>query len=367
MSYAIVHMQKIKSAGVKGMQIHNNREKESKSNKDIDYSKTKDNQHLLHQENYNQYVKDIINTFATKTKTVRKDAVVMCNFVITSDHEKMLSMSKAERDNFFQDSFDFFADRYGIENIVNATVHNDEYTPHMHLGLVPITDDERLSAKKLFDRTELRNLQTDFSKNVGAKYGLERGLEGSKNKHLSEVDFKIKTRTEQIEKLAEKENEINKNIANSENSLKTLSECRKTLLGDLDDININQDDIKALKPRKTLLGDIKGITLNDIEKLKTKANIGVKHGIENRILKEKMAQLMIENEKLKKQVPSIQEKMEKLREKQNLKDEIRDLKNEIEDLRDFIAYVPKEIFEKIKKVIEKENENEIEDEWEMEM
>ena len=44
----------------------------------------------------------------------------------------------------------------------------------MHLGVVPITAD-RLSAKTLFDKKELTSIQTDFAKQVGERYGLERG------------------------------------------------------------------------------------------------------------------------------------------------------------------------------------------------
>jgi hypothetical protein len=29
---------------------------------------------------------------------------------------------------------------YGKQNIAYATVHNDEQTPHMHLGVVPMRD-----------------------------------------------------------------------------------------------------------------------------------------------------------------------------------------------------------------------------------
>ena len=53
---------------------------------------------------------------------------------------------------------DYFAERYGEENIISAVVHIDETTPHLHLNLIPIADG-RLCAKTLFDRKELQNLQ----------------------------------------------------------------------------------------------------------------------------------------------------------------------------------------------------------------
>lgn len=38
---------------------------------------------------------------------------------------------------------------YGAENILYVTVHMDEKTPHMHFGVVPITEDGRLSVKEI--------------------------------------------------------------------------------------------------------------------------------------------------------------------------------------------------------------------------
>lgn len=353
MSYGIVHMQKIKRGALSGIQSHNNREHKSKTNLDIDYTKTENNEHLLHQKNYYKFIKDTVENLATKTKTIRKDAVLMCNFVITSDHEKIISMSEKERKDFFQDSFEFFSDRYGYENLVYATVHKDEYTPHLHLGVVPIKD-EKLSAKNLFTRTELRNLQTDFHKQVGSRYGMERGVEGSEKKHLTELELKIQSKKQELKDLSEKR-------SNLLPAIKKLSERRKSLLIDLDDISITQSQINALEPRKTILGDIKGISLDDIEKLKIKANIGVKSGIENKILKDKVVQLMtenenlnLENEKLRKEVPSLRDKMAKLREISNLESENRYLKTNIDYYKYFISRFPEDLVEKITKEMHNE-------------
>ena len=74
-------------------------------------------------------------------------------------------------------------------------MHLDESTPHLHFNLIPVTDG-RLCAKELFDRTALRNLQTDFYEAVGKKYGLKRGKEGSTAKHLDTVAYKTKKMTE---------------------------------------------------------------------------------------------------------------------------------------------------------------------------
>lgn len=137
----------------------------------------------------------------------RKDAVVMNSFVVGSDKTFFDKMGKMQRYNFFSDCYKFFAERYGEENIIAAVVHNDETTPHMHLNLMPVTKDERLCSKQLFDKPQLQQLQTDFYEEVGKKYGLQRGKEGSQRKHLSTAEFKAKKLIEQAESLRE-ENQV---------------------------------------------------------------------------------------------------------------------------------------------------------------
>lgn len=200
MGYAVVHMQKIKAGGVRGIQSHNNREHPPKTNPDIDPGKTPDNYDLLSERNYIRKIKAAIKNQATETKTVRKDAVVMCSFIVTSDNATMSAMRIDQQRDFFEKSLEWFSNRYGVDNIVNATVHMDETTPHLHLGVVPVKD-KRLSAKNLFTKQELRSVQTDFAVQVGANFGLERGKEGSENKHLTEQQFKLKTAKSELENL----------------------------------------------------------------------------------------------------------------------------------------------------------------------
>ena len=52
----------------------------------------------------------------------------------------------------------------------------------------------KLSAKQLFARASLRELQTDFQEKFGKRWGLEwRGKPGSQAKHIDTAEFKAKT------------------------------------------------------------------------------------------------------------------------------------------------------------------------------
>lgn len=188
--YAVVHMMKIKSGAVGGIQSHNNREHEPKTNPDVDMSRSEDNYDLIPCDNYKRSIKEKLSNLVESSRAIRKDAVVVCNFIVTSDNETMDALGADRQREFFQDSVKWFSDRYGADRVLNATVHMDETTPHLHIGVMPITQDGRLSAKAIFTKTEMKAIQTEFARDVGEKYGLERGVEGSERTHLSEARFK---------------------------------------------------------------------------------------------------------------------------------------------------------------------------------
>src|SRR5699024_6390994 len=89
MSYAVVRMQKMKSHDLKGIQFHNQRERESKTNDDIDKERSHENYDLKNDENinYNERVKNIIDSQKTGTRKTRKDAVLVNELLVTSDRD----------------------------------------------------------------------------------------------------------------------------------------------------------------------------------------------------------------------------------------------------------------------------------------
>ena len=283
MSKCAVHMMKLKMGAMGGIQSHNQREHESKKNKEIDYSKSVQNYDVLLDEeiNYHRAVKERIAELNLK-KAVRADAVVYSSFIVSSDRgffyglgydehirngnevdfescsEEYKSQCIAEGSRrFFEDSTKFFCDRYGKENVINATVHLDEATPHMHLGIVPVTKDGRLSAKTLFTPTELKRLQTDFARLVGAKYGLERGIEGSEATHLDEMTFKLKQRTEQVEVLETHMQNLSVEKRKLEKYDETMCKRAENALERvnslIEQINVLEDGICALEAKRDAL------------------------------------------------------------------------------------------------------------------
>lgn len=273
--YAVVHMMKIKSGAVGGIQSHNNREHEPKTNPDVDMSRSEDNYDLISCDNYKRSIKEKLSNLVESSRAVRKDAVVVCNFIVTSDNETMNALGADRQREFFQDSVKWFSDRYGADRVLNATVHMDETTPHLHIGVVPITQDGRLSAKAIFTKTEMKAIQTEFARDVGEKYGLERGVEGSERTHLSEARFKEQKALEmanehgaiaqELHVLAEdckqELSEATRNLETVKQELSTMQDRKDTLQGEIERLEAIDKQTKvrvheALEKQKPVLLDL---------------------------------------------------------------------------------------------------------------
>jgi hypothetical protein len=120
----------------------------------------------------------------------RKDAVLVVEYLVTASPEALASRSRADQDAYLQDALAWLKARHGAENVVYAGIHRDESTPHLYAYVVPLDEKGKLNAKKwLGGAKALGQMQTDFANQVGAKHGLERGVENSKAKHQAIRDW----------------------------------------------------------------------------------------------------------------------------------------------------------------------------------
>lgn len=210
MSYAVVRMQKMKLHDLKGIQFHNQRERESNTNSDIDKSKSHLNYDLVNEQkiDYNKRVKAIIDSQKTSERKIRKDAVLVNELLITSDSDFFKDMSLDEQKRFFKESLEVFEERYGKQNIAYATVHLDEKTPHLHVGVVPMRDG-KLQSKNVFNRQELLWLQEEFPKKMQSLgFNLKRGERGSDREHIETAKFKRMTLEKEVNQLLEKKEQL---------------------------------------------------------------------------------------------------------------------------------------------------------------
>jgi len=241
MSKLACHVQKFKASDVRGIQIHNQRESENSKNTDIDHTKTNLNYDLHNDQsiNYNHRVKEIIADGYAGEKQIRKDAVVMTGILVTAEKDFFDKLSDEEQKDFFKESYEYLKEEYGENNIVSAIVHMDEKTPHLHVSVVPLTQQGKLSAKEIFDRNGLRKLQDKLPERL-KRFNIERGKPSDK-KHVTTHEFKRQKfkQIEQDNKLFEKYAPCFDKIEEAYNSAK------KNLLGGK--YNIELDKLNYLR------------------------------------------------------------------------------------------------------------------------
>ena len=145
------------------------------------------------------------------TRKIGNNQVRAIRITVSGTHEDMERIEREGRlDEWCADNMKYFTDTFGKENIVAAHLHRDEETPHIHVTLVPIvkgerkrrkreeqtkkryrkkpTDTVRLCADDIMTRLKLKSYQDTYAEAM-AKYGLQRGIDGSKARHKSTQQY----------------------------------------------------------------------------------------------------------------------------------------------------------------------------------
>lgn len=119
-------------------------------------------------------------------KRPRKNGVLVMEYLITASPEAMEGMTREEQDAYLADALAWLQKRHGLANIIVASIHRDETTPHLSVFVVPLDKRGRMNARGFSDgRAELVRFQTDFADQVGTRHKLIRGLSGSAATHIS--------------------------------------------------------------------------------------------------------------------------------------------------------------------------------------
>ena len=150
------------------------------------------------------------------TRKIGSNQVRAIRINVSGTHEDMERIEKEGRlDEWCADNLNYFAFMFGKENIVAAHLHRDEETPHIHITLVPIvkgerkrrkreeqakkryrkkpTDTVRLCADDIMTRLKLKSYQDTYAIAM-AKYGLQRGIDGSTARHKSTQQYYNETK-----------------------------------------------------------------------------------------------------------------------------------------------------------------------------
>ncbi len=205
---------------------HNKREKESyKTNPDIRKENTINNIELVkcdkkYIQKFYDITKDYREEYNKRQKNMRTDrkksfyqmvndskSVVADEMIFTSDKDFFDKLSKEEMLVWVEESLKFVYEDLGYkkEQVIHATLHMDETTPHIHIVVVPLIKkfDKRVNREKycitkseyIKSSTHLSKLQDKYYERLRNKgFEIERGEKNTGIKNLSPKQLKGITR-----------------------------------------------------------------------------------------------------------------------------------------------------------------------------
>ncbi len=252
---------------------HNKREKKAyKSNPDIKLELTKNNIELVpltekYVKGFKNLTKEYENEHNERMKTEREDrkktysqmlnksrSVVADELMFTATHKFFDNMSKDEILEWANTCMDFVYNDLGYtkEQILHATLHLDEATPHIHCVVVPLvkkldkrTNTERYTISKkqyIRDNIHLSELQDVYNVRLREKgYELERGIKGSNAKHQKVREFKKTTRYYE-----NKVDTINKNLDTAMNNFEEKMKTTKNVPFDKKHVLVEKETFDSM-------------------------------------------------------------------------------------------------------------------------
>jgi hypothetical protein len=231
----MAHITKFKLSSMGQIFAHINRDKNTirkYDNQDIDTSRSYLNQDIIHGD-----MTDLNARMSEVSHQKRKDLVACCGVVVTLPVE-LHSSDLASQNRFFNYCTNFIKEKFGEKNVVYATIHHDETTPHIHIGFVPVTQierkyrskakkgqtytQERISAKDVVTKSMLNTFHSELDNYITEKLGQKVSIltNNTKKNNLSINELKQKT--------IDRTNEVLER-ANSLDNLKFKK--KKTILG----------------------------------------------------------------------------------------------------------------------------------------
>ena len=184
MPYAICRVAKIKTAQAGAAKTAHNYRLREAPNADTERKPMNHEYINTAKRNYWEMATERIQEAGAK---VRHDSVRGVEVLLTASPEAFKRQADGSPNDWHESKWAeaniaFLKDKFGEQNVVSCTLHQDELTPHFHAVVVPLTADGRLSAKDLFNPKTLRTLQTEYAEAM-KPFGMERGVEHSRAKH----------------------------------------------------------------------------------------------------------------------------------------------------------------------------------------
>ena len=320
-NYSVARVETYTRASIVKAERHNERKNESYSNMNVDLTQTPNNEHYKKcKSTYNERLKEMIDDGEISLRGLKDNAKVFDEIIfdINSDYFEQNGGYEFAK-GFYEKAFHFAEKEMGSDNIISAVMHADElntalseeygkpiYHYHLHVIAIPVVQKEikyskRCKDKSLVSKTKEVINQVSHSKKWKSEQLLDnqgktvydkngkavlvksysllqdrffqymsdsgykdfiRGVKGSNQEHLDDLQFKIKKDTERLEKITnkieEKENSYNdymkydKQIENISNLGKQKRFSKKIELDQEDYYNLTEYAKKGIVADKEI-------------------------------------------------------------------------------------------------------------------
>ena len=215
------------------------------------YNLTKDykKEHDERMKNEREDRKKTFNQMLNKSKNVVADELLF-----TATHNFFNNMTKEDIKNWASICMEFVYKDLGYtkEQVLHATVHLDEETPHLHCVVVPLvkkydkrTSTERFTISKkqyIKDKVHLSELQDKYYKRLIDKgYDLERGIKGSNVQHQNVKELKKTTKYYE-----NKVGALDKKLDNAINNFESKMQTTKNILFDKEYVKVKKDTFDSM-------------------------------------------------------------------------------------------------------------------------
>lgn len=227
-------------------------------------------------------------------KKLRPGQNTALEIILTGSPETLNSLDKKGLEKWEKESMKWAEKTWGKENIVAAVLHLDEKTPHIHLIVVPIVQglsrrskarDEmlkrvgkkvktkkrnitgnRLSANEVYTQPRLYSYHTSYAKEVGAHFGLKRGVRGEKGSRKNpqkSIDYNRELERQKLETeslIADMRSEYSE----KQEKLHTVTESLAVAQGNLQKVN---DDTAAAQENLQKINDETAIAQANLQQI----------------------------------------------------------------------------------------------------
>ena len=193
--------------------------------------------------------KKTFNQMLNKSKNVVADELLF-----TATHNFFDNMFKEDIKDWASTCMEFVYKDLGYtkEQVLHATVHLDEETPHLHCVVVPLvkkydkrTNTERFTISKkqyIKDKIHLSELQDKYHKRLTDKgYDLERGIKGSNAQHQNVKELKKTTKYYE-----NKVSALDKKIDNAINNFESKMQTTKNILFAKEYVKVKKDTFDSM-------------------------------------------------------------------------------------------------------------------------